>query len=184
MRKCKVCEDYYMPSKSTQSVCSPECAVKLAATKREKASKVTQMAEKKADRAKREKLKSRADWAREAQTAFNAFIRARDHGQPCISCGRHHEGQNHAGHYRSVGAAPELRFIELNVHKQCAPCNTHKSGNIGAYRPRLIKKIGIEAVQWIEGPHQPKHYSIEDLKEIKAKYTEAARMLKKKIGSS
>ena len=183
MRKCKICREPFEPTRPMQSVCGHGCALTMASNKRQKDAKAAQTAEKKADRAKREKLKSRADWAREAQTAFNGFIRARDHGQPCISCGRHHEGQNHAGHYRSVGAAPELRFIELNVHKQCQPCNTHKSGNIGAYRPRLIQKIGIEAVQWIEGPHQPKHYSIEDLREIKSKYAEAARMLKKKIDS-
>ena len=47
-------------------------------------------------RAKRESLKSKAQWAKEAQTEFNRFIRLRDADQPCISCGRHHQGQYHA----------------------------------------------------------------------------------------
>ncbi|MEF3019469.1 recombination protein NinG, partial [Pseudomonas aeruginosa] len=69
-----------------------------------------------ADRERREikvrkaRLKSRADHLREAQQAFNEFIRLRDAYQPCISCGRHHDGQYHAGHYRTVAASPELRF--------------------------------------------------------------------------
>lgn len=138
----------------------------------------------KAQRAAREKLKTRRDWAREAQAAFNAYIRERDHDQPCISCGRHHHGQWHAGHYRSVGAAPELRFEPLNVHKQCAPCNNHKSGNAIEYRINLLSRIGAEAVAWLEGPHEPKRYTVDELKEIKRHYARAARELRKKREST
>ncbi|MFK5282538.1 hypothetical protein ACI3PL_23545 [Lacticaseibacillus paracasei] len=37
------------------------------------------------------------------------------------------------------------------------------------------------SVEWLEGPHEPKHYSADDLKEIKAKYTALARELEKQI---
>ena len=80
-----------------------------------------------------------------AQAAFNKYIRLRDDKEPCISCQRHHQGQYHAGHYKTVGAHSELRFNEDNCHKQCAPCNNHLSGNIENYRPNLIKKIGRES---------------------------------------
>ena len=124
-------------------------------------------AEKKRLKERKEKLKSRAEWLRDAQAVFNKFIRLRDKDQPCISCGRYHEGQWHAGHYRSVGACPELRFCELNVHKQCAPCNDHKSGNIIEYRINLVNKIGADKVAWLERQdHEPKKYTIEDCKEI------------------
>ena len=85
-----------------------------------------------------------------AQTAFNAFIRARDSKEPCISCQRHHSGQYHAGHFKTTGARSELRFNEDNCHKQCAPCNNHLSGNIEHYRPNLIKKIGRERVEALD----------------------------------
>jgi hypothetical protein len=124
------------------------------------------------------KLKSRADWLKEAQAAFNRFIRLRDHDKPCISCGRNHQGQWHAGHYRSVGACPELRFEELNVHKQCAPCNDHLSGNIVEYRRGLIERIGIDLVEWLEGNRDAKKYTIEEIKAIKAEYTSKANELK------
>ena len=107
---------------------------------------------------------------RQAQAAFNKFIRIRDAADPCISCGRHHSGQYHAGHYKSRGAHPELRFEELNCHKQCSPCNNHLSGNIVNYRPRLIDKIGLDNVEWLEGPHDIVKYTCEDLKQIELKY--------------
>jgi hypothetical protein len=115
-------------------------------------------------------IKSRSQWIKECQQVFNSFIRARDGSLPCISCGRHHSGQYHAGHYKSVGANPELRFNERNCHKQCAPCNNHLSGNIANYRPNLISKIGIKKLDELEGENTPKKYTIEELKELKKFY--------------
>ena len=112
----------------------------------------------------------RSHWIKKAQTAFNKYVRQRDAEEPCISCGRFHNGQYHAGHYKSVGSSPELRFNELNNHKQCAPCNNHLSGNIVNYRPRLIEKIGLDKVEWLEGPHKPAKLSIDDIKAIEKKY--------------
>lgn len=109
-------------------------------------------------------------WMKRAQSAFNAWVRARDDGQPCISCGRVHQGQNHAGHYRPAGSNPELRFEPDNCHLQCAPCNSHLSGNLTAYRPALIAKIGLERVERLEGPHEPKRYRKEDYQAIEADY--------------
>jgi hypothetical protein len=140
------------------------CAVQFAHTVKAKR-------EAKEHRERKAKAKTKAEWMREAQAVFNRWIRHRDQGQPCISCGRHHTGQYHAGHYRSTKAAPELRFSESNVHLQCQPCNTHLSGNIVEYRRGLIAKIGIELVEWIEGHHEPKRYTIDDLKAIKSEYT-------------
>ena len=163
--KCKVCGKAFIKTfSSTQKVCSPECAIKLA---RDNAQKAQERAEKKKQRERKAKLKSRSEWLKEAQSVFNKFIRLRDKNAPCISCGRYHQGQYHAGHYRSVGACPELRFCELNVHKQCAPCNDHKSGNIIEYRINLINKIGVDKVVWLELQDlETKKYNIEDCKAI------------------
>lgn len=146
-----------------QVVCSPKCAAEYAAKARTAAAD-------KEHKARKVAAKTRAEWMREAQSVFNAYIRKRDEALPCISCGRHHTGQYHAGHYLSVGARPELRFEEDNVHKQCQPCNTHLSGNLVLYRAALIRKVGQDRVEWLEGPHEAKHYTVDDLKAIIAEY--------------
>ena len=179
MRACKVCKSQFSPTRPMQRVCGMDCAKSLAVSVRGKAEKVAQVKERRADAVKRDKLKSRAQWAREAQTEFNGWVRARDAGNACISCGRHHQGQNHAGHYLSVGASPELRYEPLNVWLQCAPCNTYLSGNAVLYRFALLAKIGPEKLAWLEGPHPAKHYSIDDLQAIKKTYAAKARELKK-----
>ena len=105
-------------------------------------------------------------------------MRARDASQPCISCGRHHEGKYDAGHYRTVGSNPALRFEPLNCHKQCVPCNQHKSGDIVNYRISLVLRIGQDKVDWLEGPHEPRRYTIDDLKAIRADYKARLKQLK------
>ena len=110
MKTCRVCRQPFEPRLPMQSACGPQCALAMAVSKRGKEEKRAQVQERKADKVKKEALKSKAQWAREAQTAFNAYIRLRDDADPCISCGRYHGGQYHAGHYLSVGARPELRF--------------------------------------------------------------------------
>lgn len=172
-----VCGVSFIPRSSLQVACSPMCSLhKVAHDKAKKAAK--EAAEWRASHRKAlEKAKTRSEWMKEAQAAFNAFIRARDAHLPCVSCGRNHQGQYHAGHYRTVGSNPELRFCELNVHKQCAPCNDHLHGNLINYRIELINRIGQDKVDWLEGPHEPKHYSIDELKEIKDEYKQKFKQL-------
>ena len=171
-KKCKnpACGEKFVPVVSFQSWCKPDCAVVIARARQEKSRKALAEVGRKELRAAKERLKPKGQYMREAQSAFNAWIRARDAARPCISCGRHHEGQYHAGHYRTVGSSPELRFEPLNVHKQCAPCNNHKSGDIVNYRINLVHRIGQAQVDWLEGPHEPQRYTIDDLKAIRAKY--------------
>ncbi|WP_445570673.1 recombination protein NinG [Pseudomonas sp. E102] len=180
-KKCKnpACGVSFPPRRLGQVVCSPACAVSLVQVKREQERKSLAQLERRAIKAAKERIKSRSQHMKEAQVAFNAWVRLRDAGLPCVSCGRHHNGQWHAGHYRTVGGSPELRFEPLNVWRQCAPCNNHQSGNIVNYRIELVKRIGEEKVAWLEGPHQPRKYTIEELKTIKAKYRAKARELKR-----
>lgn len=170
MRKCRVCKTKFQRFNTLQVVCSAKCALDYA-REQERKKEARELRERK------RALKTRSDWLKEAQVEFNKFIRERDADLPCISCGRHHQGQYHAGHYRTVGACPELRFNELNCHKQCAPCNNHKSGNIVEYRINLVAKIGQAAVEWLEGPHDPVKYTIDEIKEIKRLYRQKTREL-------
>lgn len=171
-KTCKnpVCGEKFVPQRLGQAVCSYPCGLAIKEVNQTKARKALAEVGRKELRAAKERVKPKGQYMREAQAAFNAWIRARDALHPCISCGRHHEGQYHAGHYRTVGSSPELRFEPLNVHKQCAPCNNHKSGDIVNYRINLVKRIGQDKVDWLEGPHEPQRYTIDDLEQIKARY--------------
>lgn len=180
-KKCRVpeCGASFVPARLGQAVCSPACAILDAPNSQDKARKALADVGRKELRAAKERVKPKGQYMREAQTAFNAWVRLRDAVLPCISCGRSHEGQYHAGHYLTVGANPELRFEPLNVHKQCAPCNNHLSGNLVNYRISLLQRIGAEAVAFLEGPHEPRRYTIEDLKAITAEYRAKTRELKR-----
>ena len=186
--KCKIkadgCEGSYIKWSITQKCCSnPACAIEL--MKRDK--------EKKARKAHREakiEAKPRREWIAKAQQTFNAFIRARDKNDPCIDCGQYpkvigkYGGDWDAGHFLTVGAFPELRFNEDNCHKQMKSCNagsgkyTHKGKTVSeGYRTRLIDKIGLERVEWLEGPHDPAKWTIEQLKEIILTYRKKLKEL-------
>jgi hypothetical protein len=116
---------------------------------------------------------------KKAQEAFNAYIRARDSDLPCISSGRM-TGQRHAGHFKSIGAHPELRFCETNVNVQSMKDNAWLSGNIEGYRKGLLAKYGPETVEWLEGPHKAKHYTLDDIIAIKIKYRKKLKALNHK----
>ncbi|WP_313087175.1 recombination protein NinG [Stutzerimonas nitrititolerans] len=179
-KKCRntACRTEFVPARPLQTACSVACAIALTQATKARQSREQDKQERAARRAARERIKTKGDYLRETQAAFNEWIRERDRDLPCISCGRHHQGQWHAGHYRTVGANPELRFNPLNVHKQCAPCNNHKSGDIVNYRINLVERIGADQVEWLEGPHEPKRYTIEELKAMKAKFRAMTRSLK------
>ena len=122
-------------------------------------------------RARKEAIKTLADLKREAQTAMNRWIvQVRDADKPCISCGRHHQGQWHAGHYLSRGSAPQHALNPMNVWKQCAPCNTYLHGNLIPYRVRLIELIGLEAVEAMENDNAPHKWTRERLIEVRDTY--------------
>jgi hypothetical protein len=141
-------------------------------------------AEKAETRQRKEALQRIPDLVRIAQTAFNAFIRARDAGKPCICCGRT-EGQGYglsahgwdAGHYRSTGSASHLRFHEDNVHRQLVVCNRHGAGRAVDYRIGLIQRIGLERVEALEADNQPHKWQREELKEITQTYRKKLKEL-------
>lgn len=205
-RKCEMCPTVFRPRNSTHSCCSIACATEKGRQREEKkarlAAKRAEQERRAGIRAAKEKLKSPADLEREAQDAFNRFIRLRDEraGLPCISCGEFPSpnafgGTWDAGHYRTRGAAPELRFEELNCHRQCKSCNSgvkrqgsrvvrahdpERAMTIRAqYRVNLIARIGIARVEWLEGPHEPKRYRADDYRAIKATYLAKCRELSK-----
>jgi hypothetical protein len=184
-KRCRICREQFSPFSTLSKVCSPRCAINL--VEKEKAKEV-----RKAERAQKQQT---LQWRREnmtkgeltaaAQKAFNRFIRLRDHAQPCISCGKHEAGGGwDAGHYKTVGAFPELRFEEANVHKQCKHCNKWLGGNYANYRLLLPGRIGQDKFDWLEGPHELKTYSRQDLRDIADHYRKAANQLQKIIDTT
>ncbi|WP_064116716.1 recombination protein NinG [Pseudomonas fluorescens] len=187
-KKCRVatCRASFVPSRMGQAVCSPACALIDAPKNQDKARKAIAQRDRRDIQVRKEKLKSRADHLREAQAAVNEYVRLRDAHLPCISCDSMPNDNDlmtgsrwDAGHYRSVGACPELRFEPLNIHRQCVKCNRNLSGNAVKYRIRLVLRIGAEKVAWLEGPHPACKHTVEEIKTIKADYRAKTRQLKK-----
>lgn len=187
-KKCRVaaCGVSFIPLRLGQAVCSPACAIPDAPKNQDRAHKAIAQRERRDIKVRKEKLKSRADHLREAQAAVNEYVRLRDAHLPCISCDSTPNDNDlmtgsrwDAGHYRSVGACPELRFEPLNIHRQCVKCNRNLSGNAVEYRIRLVQRIGAEKVVWLEGLHPACKYTVDEIKAIKAKYRAMAKELKK-----
>lgn len=194
-KKCRVCLELFVPMKPLQVACGISCALIHAKAKQARARVALEKVERRELRAARQRLKPMRDYMQEAQAAFNKFIRLRDRGDPCICCGSYGPdedwltgGKWDAGHFLSRGSHPELRFNEDNCHKQLKSCNGGsskyaKKGRTVAegYRARLIQKIGLERVEFLEGPHEIYRYSIVELQAIKAKYRALAREMEKAI---
>jgi hypothetical protein len=156
---------------------SMSCAIEYANNK----SKARQeKVEKAKHREDKERIKTRSQYIKEAQTWFNKFIRLRDKERTCICCDRPNTNdiQWHAGHFLTTGARPEHRFNENNCHKQASYCNNHLSGNVAEYRKRLITKVGLKAVEEMERDHEPRKYTIGDLKVIIQYYKDKCKLLK------
>ena len=173
-KKCKSCREKFQPERQFQECCSIPCAIKFAVVKRKK----------KEDREHRERkrgLKPISHWFKETQKVFNEFIRVRDSLRPCISCADLDSPEWCAGHYRTRGAASQLRFNEDNAHKQCNKnCNESLSGNIENYRPRLIAKIGLARVEALENDNSTRKWEREELEEMRKHYRGRIRELEKK----
>jgi gamma-glutamylcyclotransferase (GGCT)/AIG2-like uncharacterized protein YtfP len=85
---------------------------------------------------------------KKAGIVFRRWIRKRDEGKPCVSCGSYNTSD--AGHFYSAGHYPALEFNELNTHAQCKRCNMFLSGNLNEYRKGLLYRIGAEELEKLD----------------------------------
>lgn len=185
-KTCKnpACRDSFVPQRLGQAVCSPKCALATVEVQKAKEKKSLAQAGRRDIKVRKEALKTRGDHIREAQQAFNEYIRTRDQaaGHLCISSGKPLDWSGNAvdaGHYRSVGSAPHLRFDERNCHAQSKQDNRFLSGNAVDYRIGLIARIGQEAVDALESDQSVRKYTVEEIKAIKAEYRAKTKELKK-----
>ena len=159
-----------------QVVCSYLCAIDISKKMAAKAVR----ADKKETKLKLDALQTKPQLVKKAQTAFNSYIRDRDVGKQCISCDKPLDGGANtfdAGHYRSVGSAPHMRFVEDNVHGQCKHCNNWLAGNHVEYRKRLLVRVGKMQLDLLESDSVLRKYTKEGLIEIARHYNAMARQL-------
>lgn len=200
MRKCFICKKKGEPADmfidGLKATCrTPECMTDYSLWKLDKQKKIKQKSDNKKHREAKAKLNDTIPrWTKKAQVAFNKYIRLRDRNLPCVSCGKNEAevikdmrgvtcgGVWDAGHWRSRGSCPELRFCETNCFKQCKKCNGG-SGKYGrkealvkdSFKSEVRRRIGRAQLEWVNGPHEPKRYRVEDLKEIEALYKERVK---------
>lgn len=169
---CAECAIKFTPQRPFQRVCSSKCA--FAQKKKKKTEKPTPK-----PKEVKEKALRHNDWINLLQIVFNAWVRERDKGRPCITCYVKYEGEYHAGHFFPVGLHPELRFNEDNCHLQCRNCNINLRGNFEDYCNRLHLRIGQERFDALKAARNIEFkLSIPEIKEKIAEYRNKTKTLK------
>ena len=174
--KCRICKAEYTKRSMTHKVCSPECS-KLYVEKE------NAREERRFIKARKLAIKPRSAYLKEAKTTLHAYIRARDEGKSCISCSTlliksgAVGGDYDAGHFRSVGSAKHLEFVEANINGQCKRCNNYLAGNPIAYRIGLITRYGLPFVESIETDTAPRKLTIADFEAMKIDYKQKIKSL-------
>ena len=196
--KCKTrgCSSEFIQHNTLQNKCF-ECMANIARKSREKDTRERRKRDRAEHRADKERIKTKPKLIKEAQDSVNKVVHIRDARKPCVSCGRYdHEIDEHirggkfdAGHYLSVGSCTELRFELDNIHKQCKSCNggagrfSKKEHTVTKeYRVNLIDRIGLERVEWLEGPHEMPNWTHDDLRKIRDEHRAMANRMRAESG--
>lgn len=110
---------------------------------------------------------------------FNSYIRVRDAGKPCISCGLPIDPADYAaGHFVTSGSNSLLRFDEVNVNGQHnTRCNSHLSGDIKNYRIGLVERWGQAELERLENTKGTIKRTAQDYKQIELTYRAKRRAL-------
>jgi len=107
------------------------------------------------------------------KTIVHSFVRERDKGLPCISCGCSWSETFQAGHFYKAELYETLRFDIDNINGQCFQCNIHFDGNINAYSLNLPKRIGNDRYSnlvkkaELDKHYDAKYWDLDKLKEIR-----------------
>lgn len=169
--RCKNCREKFEPIRFNHKFClKDECIKAFVEEVKTKQWKTTK-------KRMKEDLKTLQDWLKETQTIFNKYIRLRDMGLNCISCGQPPKKKN-CGHFYSQGGHSNVRFDEDNCHLQCEHCNTYLSGNLLNYQIGIQKRIGADRLIELQArAHLTKKWTIEELKDLIKTYKSKVRGL-------
>lgn len=189
MRKCPVkkggCGSMFQPAREKQIACLADgCAQAVGAWIAADKAKTARKEEAKLDRARRESMKGAPELKREAQDAFNRYVRFRDAGKGCLVCGvtlvlGGFGGGFDAGHIRSRSNADNLRFDERNVHGQCKPCNAAGATKDWQMREAADRRLGHEVAAELYADNRVIKWQRDQLREIRDTYRAKARQLEK-----
>jgi len=181
MPKCKNCKAKFNPKYFNQKYClKDECISVFAKESIEKQKKQKQKEWINRKKELKEKQKTHKDYLKELQLIFNKYIRLRDKKKPCISCNKKFKPNEKydAGHYYSVGAYPNIRFNEFNVHAQCVRCNQHLHGNIHNYTNGIKERIGNDDFEYLNSiKNISNKLTISEIKEKKEYYKQKIKEL-------
>ena len=182
-KTCAYCPKEFTPRSSFQTVCGPKCLLKQV-NQQERQKKERAKVDKMMDANRKKALETIPELIKKAQHAFNAYIRERDAGKPCICCGKPLGddavgGGYDCGHYRSTGSASHLRFDERNAHAQRKHCNRYGAGRAVDYRIGLVARIGLDAVEALEADNTAIKWDRDTLRQIKTIYRAKTRQLLK-----
>ena len=191
-KKCqnKACSNKFVPTRPFQKGCCIECsviigmeAIRKSKAKQAASDRKVKAEEKRADKEKLAKLKP-GYLAEKAQDAINAYVRARDYEEGCISCDKSEwwDGQWHAGHLKTRGANSFLRFHLWNISKQCSVCNHHNSGNVAEHERGIVERHGQERLDFLHNAPKSRRYSDEYLIRLAKIFRKKTRMTLKRKG--
>ncbi len=181
MKKCRHCLKPFKPRYNTleRSCREYQCLVLEAMVKvRERASEDVKNSKIRLKEWK-SNLETVQSLTKKAQAVFNSFIRLRDAGKPCISCGKLLAGKFDAGHYYSSGGHKAVTFDERNCHGQCVYCNRHLHGNLLNYQIGLVQRIGEELFDLSALAHDTRKFTKFELQEIIEIYKQKCKDISK-----
>lgn len=147
-----------------------------AVKKREKIERRQAITKRKEFKKKKAISKGLAHWRKATQKVINKYVLIRDKDLPCISCGiQNHEissraltgSEWHAGHFKSVGSSPAMRYDLRNIAKQCFSCNLHLSGNIEGYKRGIVARYGQDRLDFLMIDRTARNDTIEHLAKIR-----------------
>lgn len=106
------------------------------------------------------------------KTIVHAYVRERDKGKPCISCGNDWKPNFQAGHGYAAGSFETLKYNLHNINGQCEQCNLRKEGDFFNYSLNLPDRIGIENYNELVrlagiDKQRSKVWNVDNLKEIR-----------------
>jgi len=189
--KCANCRKPSGHSNTMQPWCSIDCAHAIA-LKRLAMKKAKDAREERAKtKVQKEALKSRGELLKETQDACNAVVRFRDRNEPCFCCGKWEGdiysgagGQWDAGHYLSRGSHPNLRFDLRNIHRQLKSCNRPGGTTKEAMQNGVRARIGEKALAELEADKTPRHWTHDDLREMRDNFRKMLRQMKKEANDA
>jgi len=187
-RRCSNCRKK-VPAAETfvsqfRAFCSYECLKEFTSKNADKLRSSIRKQKRQEDAVRKENLKTRGQFIKEAQAAVNAYVRYRDRDRNCISCNRSLKSESlgggyDAGHMLSRGAHSHKRFRTDNIHGQCKHCNRYLSGSVDKFRVGLAWRYGQEYVDRVEAHWEGPSMTIEYIKRIKSVFTRKLKLKQK-----